>query len=1503
MMIKGDMFGSRSRIARVFLLLCIIWTVSAQQCSSPPYCKIPCDCDRSASLTTAADTRSANLTVADAGLYTVRLVTQTRCGFSANNISVNAQCADPVPLAMIVQPLAASVCSTKVHQPINLVGAGYVNSGNNATLSFCWCVASAPQNSAKLLVGRTSSNATFTPDVPGEYWVRLTVRNGCSPSFQHLFINATCSCPPIASAGASATPIYTGIMPYATPLTSLSGSFSFNSEGSYVNTSYRWSLTSWSNSAGWNMTSQTVPGTNDILFNFVPTVQLIGGSSSMTTMLGQSNTTSPTSSSTSYYLGASGTQIQPISVFSRPTTSGLVIKTFLYREVTTTTTYQEVSVNPSNFAQCSVRIFNYTSSEASFQATPYDRCIGLFRVNLQVSSECGSSSDYEDLTVGCAQRPRANLMCMQTVLYNRTTSSFQSVTIDGRDSTPNMYYNWSITPPGLANLVFAPNAQTATLNPLKPGIVQIRLDVSDSFTALCPPTTATVNITIGCGRISPAFTVTQLQQPSNFQGSAFTIPAVFNVTVAASYPTPSDIRWSWALQQQQITGWQTVSSATNLPGSSAPLQITTPINNAGTYQLLVTGDDGCSNTVVTSSQFSASCAAGGLITPRITFPSCSFNGDTATFNISGSASTSTVPAGRTATYSWSALLGTTVLATGAQNAADIGVALSTMQFTSTSNSVTLTVAVGDGCQNATVSQVINCNCPTVNSPFTTPTPTAISLTYYPSWNSSGVVTGVFQNVTISPQLVNGFTLSSGQSLTWSFAAGTTNPSLSQLSAVSGIGPIVFIPISSGSYSLVAQWSNNCTAVFKQTFQINVACPAYQAPTVTLTSDEVSIPATGSTVSFNYAAGRYPNICFYYKLPDANLLLHGPIYYTWNVVSSPQNSIWGFTANDYMMTSNFSDSTTNTVVSNFLYNITTVRSYQRTNYTGIYSQVAVLPDHGYDKQPSQSLTYQNLAQTCLRPDLPGTYVVSLAAADSCSGTTQSYSFTAATCPLTATVAVSNANGSPALTVYSRVLLVVSASVGQPTEYVGSIVSRPCASQALPQNGLTNSQGPEMSFVPDAAGTYVIQINVRNDCGMTSLNTTVVVTCDTTMYGNPSQLCNYPAAPATLAIDGTMYASNLTIYGGNDTFAQPAILTVGTYSTPVISCTKNKYSWGLLSYGCPLAYVPPPPPPVPVLTCAPSVNYLWEVVGAPCNSTFTPVANGTLFLSNDLALAFTPDKKGVYTLRFTASDGCATASQNVTVTTTCFFKPVVTAGNNLINAEYCPTSRSISSVPLSQANIQVTMSVPDPSARVLAPQESCPVLAPAPSNNTCGDVACVCNVYKCQQSLTVAKTGCYCVCSDGSVGTGTNNNGGLNGGNSTTGGFNNGFNTNNGNTTGGVNGINGANNGGNTTNNNNNGGQNAVNGNANNGGNGNSVIPTGSNALDQAAYNKDLDDAKAALQKYLVAIWAGAMTPMSVGLAGSVAYNTVQIIKYKSLLFGQGASGGVEMSTAPAMRPLG
>lgn len=186
----------------------------------------------SAATLTGATSVLSSFTPDLAGTYVVRLIVNDGTADSAPaEVRVVAASPNAPPMAR-----AGKDRNGLTGSPVHLDG-GASRDPNGDPLTYLWSVVSAPAGSTAALSGGTTATPIFTPDLSGEYLVRLVVTDGVSASLPDtaLIVAASPNPAPNAVAGADQTV-------YQTDTVTLDGTGSFDPNTDPV--VYRWSIVS-----------------------------------------------------------------------------------------------------------------------------------------------------------------------------------------------------------------------------------------------------------------------------------------------------------------------------------------------------------------------------------------------------------------------------------------------------------------------------------------------------------------------------------------------------------------------------------------------------------------------------------------------------------------------------------------------------------------------------------------------------------------------------------------------------------------------------------------------------------------------------------------------------------------------------------------------------------------------------------------------------------------------------------------------------------------------------------------------------------------------------------------------------------------------------------------------------------------------------------------------------------------------------------------------------------
>jgi chitinase len=138
---------------------------------------------------------------------------------------------------------------------VNLDGGGSTD-GDGDALTFSWEFDSRPAGSGATLSGAASANPTFTPDVPGNYVIRLTVADAFPGSTGTDSVTVTAGVPPpLANAGPDQGVSFSG------PSVTVQLNGDASSDPSSLPLTYAWEILSFVPASG------VPPASGDVLAN------------------------------------------------------------------------------------------------------------------------------------------------------------------------------------------------------------------------------------------------------------------------------------------------------------------------------------------------------------------------------------------------------------------------------------------------------------------------------------------------------------------------------------------------------------------------------------------------------------------------------------------------------------------------------------------------------------------------------------------------------------------------------------------------------------------------------------------------------------------------------------------------------------------------------------------------------------------------------------------------------------------------------------------------------------------------------------------------------------------------------------------------------------------------------------------------------------------------------------------------------------------------------------
>ena len=157
-----------------------------------------CELESRADLDNADEVREATFSFSSLGTYVLALHATDSCSVTSNLLVVRAVC-NPSPQADAGYDVALKLGPRNTLKPVHLNGEKSFDP-EGEDLWYIWTIVEVPEGSELLSWTEYGMNITFTPDVIGEYIVRLLVTDGCSYSQDLVRITMECNAPPVAEA-------------------------------------------------------------------------------------------------------------------------------------------------------------------------------------------------------------------------------------------------------------------------------------------------------------------------------------------------------------------------------------------------------------------------------------------------------------------------------------------------------------------------------------------------------------------------------------------------------------------------------------------------------------------------------------------------------------------------------------------------------------------------------------------------------------------------------------------------------------------------------------------------------------------------------------------------------------------------------------------------------------------------------------------------------------------------------------------------------------------------------------------------------------------------------------------------------------------------------------------------------------------------------------------------------------------------------------------------------
>lgn len=606
----------------------------------------------------------------------------------------------------------------------------------------------------------------------------------------------------------------------------------------------------------------------------------------------------------------------------------------------------------------------------------------------------------------------------------------------------------------------------------------------------------------------------------------------------------------------------------------------------------------------------------------------------------------------------------------------------------------VSLTVNDGCSQASTTAELIATC------ATEAVATLAQTLFNIEWNSFLGTQGGFAQLEFDGSTSTG---AANDVLTYSWSpTGSLSPKAQGASMNTPV--VVYTPSTSGSttFSLTV-FNGPCRQSTAARVTVTARCMAVNA---LIRSSPSGSSSSQLQVSNKWDGTRFPTVCLdgqpsTYVDNGGRSGRRTTLRYQFTMSSAPEGSI--FEASTSRQTP--STPYLNTSYATNGYNITKLNSgtaavlveqkqWQMITRNDQVGVVAELNTHHY---------YQ--AHTCFKPDLPGGYVVSMSVTDGCASSTATAAITAS-CPATPRISFdgssTSAGGGSLLGAsisgdkFTRITLAArlqtSRDSAETFTYRWVLVSAPpkSAHQNNTVATIANNQALVASFVPDFEGNYVFELMVSDGCNVPVRRTlTIMAACSSTMAILPMTV-----QPRFIDFTG-------------------AGLVAGSKFNLVANvngnCKARTTRWSFVERTCGATYIPssrpPPQTPSPV-SCIKKFQCKWEPV--ECEE---PSAANPLYVNNnenrskpnsteevtgyvdgqkvtrtirnpgwphiirnpsgqdECTATFKCRHPGVYKMKLTVSDECATKSEFVTITCTCPTKTVARAGADQTSLYQC------------------------------------------------------------------------------------------------------------------------------------------------------------------------------------------------------------------------------------------
>lgn len=1207
----------------------------------------------------------------------------------------------------------------------------------------------------------------------GQWKFQLAVRDGCgaaTESTDTITVTVRCNRPPVAVAGKSSYVLYDKTK---FPQVTIDGRASLDDDQPAEMLDYYW-------------TFDEYPALHEArgcagLSGHQPCVQPYCGlvaTGNYATGAGNGAATAPTktfgSSVAGGYVGWDGKKCSPtvypqIFDLSRPTVAGC---TPPGTPLAGTTGY------------CSYATESPTQFHHGNSAYFVPLAAGTYTVRLIVFDGCSVSTDRVDIIAECPVLS-ATINITQALstrgdplstVFAPTMSPVSVSATTSYASTSTLSYAWSVVGP--ANFASLTDRAT-TFTPTGSGALSVQLSVSDGCQTV---KAAPVVFTVTCNSMPfpPSLTATPLpDRGSNvyvYSTTQYTYPTL-TVAATATDPEGDAVTISWNVTENGTAVPSTYWSASgngNSVMSFNPLYIANFNNRV--FQVSAFASDPCQRNPspgVTTLTFG--CDATRTVTtltpntPQESVYRYQSN-DFAAITFDGSASTvaytntrkftwCVAPSGSNCSFNEPAAVSAT-----STNSAQLSWTPSTAVVSASATDLVFLVnlTVTDGCSASTASTAVTVRCPA--------RPTAslsieTSTVEWDSFASPPAFPAILLNASTSlSSSVRGIDTPIPLAYTF-YRCGSTREVATDNSSVPADAAkpaqATFVPTRPGSLTFCLRVSNGpCASVNVAQASVTVQCMSLSVRLRNGNSYGTDITDRGGDLSLSYIwdGVKFPTSCLdgtsisYVTIGDGKKVLPGQagnynrLSYTWLINSAPAKS----------MLKGSSTTTTQSPARGVAPPKERI-TYETLNDTSTYKLIL----HRYTQTVRTTVSvlrttlmnhHYNRPLTCFRPDVVGRYEVLLSVADGCTTATATAVVTAACSPPVVPI-LSVISGAGTLlersgstdvlfngTKFTRVSIDARAvrpfSSKDTLTYSFTLATKPTGSSTV----LSNPQGNIASFVPDAPGTYSINVTVTDGCNPPQNSTmSIRVSCapQTQVLSTSVQIGAVGAVPNFVAASAE---PEIRYSGSTDPIEKfdRVFRLQGNFSQP---CQKKESRWYIVRRECTTpSDVAPVATVVPAGTCPNPFKCEWRVSSFPCNRAELvaqglwkdPTSNNGQFTCNQVGCSL-PDSQdvtvgtpaepgttnrcranfqcrtaGTYGLQLIVRDGCQVAFSTTTVVCRCSSRPVIT-----ILAQTVVKTCANQKLAFPEKEINPTIDVTDLPRLPACPVPPTPAPTPAPS----------------------------------------------------------------------------------------------------------------------------------------------------------------------------------------------